>query len=62
MNELPISFVSASDIITAMQGRTITDGAINEDGMHICLSDGRVLVVVGNFVLSLCTIGEAVVH
>ena len=51
------------DILAGIEGRTITSGEVNEDGLHLSLSDGRVIIIVGTFVLSVCTLShESSVH
>ena len=54
---------SPEDILEGVFGRTITSGEVNEDGLHLSLSDGRVIIIVGTFVLSVCTLShESSVH
>lgn len=42
-----MTIVSANDFIESVQGLVIEGGAVNEDGLHLMLGDGRVLVILG---------------
>ena len=42
-----MQIVSVPDFIDSVRGKTIDDGEVNEDGLHLYLDDGRVLIVLG---------------
>lgn len=42
-----MNIVTPEELIDAIRGRVIEGGDVNEDGMHLLLDDGRVLVLLG---------------
>lgn len=42
-----MDIVSTDDFIDSIRGRVISGGDVNDDGMHLILDDGRVLVIQG---------------
>jgi hypothetical protein len=42
-----MQIVSVPNFIDSISGQTITGGEVNDDGLHLYLDDGRVLVVLG---------------
>lgn len=47
----------------AIEGAVIVAGyVVDEEGMHICLQDGRVLIVAGVFALSLQRLSSGKLH
>ena len=45
---------NASRILEAIEGAVIVSGFVeDENGLHICLADGRVLILVGEFAVGL---------
>jgi hypothetical protein len=40
-------FLSVPNFIDSISGQTITGGEVNEDGLHLYLDDGRILIFVG---------------
>lgn len=42
-----MEIVSIDDFIDSLKGSVIDGGDVNEDGMHLRLGDGRVLVIAG---------------
>jgi hypothetical protein len=42
-----MQIVNTEDFIMSVRGRSIEDGEVNEDGLHLHLDDGRVLIILG---------------
>jgi hypothetical protein len=42
-----VNIVQIDDFISSVMGRSIEDGEVNEDGLHLYLDDGRVLIILG---------------
>jgi hypothetical protein len=40
-----MQIVSVPNFIDSISGQTITGGEVNDDGLHLYLGDGRVLVI-----------------
>ena len=43
------------DFMASIQGFRIDGGEVTSDGMHMYLSDGRILVISGNFMVGVLT-------
>lgn len=43
-----------------IKGLSIVGGRCGEDGFHFELSDGRYLIIAGDFVMGVCRVGEAI--
>jgi len=52
MKHEPISIGDVEDVLSRASGRTITEYELNEDGLHIWLSDGGCLVFFGSFAVA----------
>lgn len=51
---MEVQEVPAERILSQLDGATIVSSFVEgEDGMHICLRDGRVLVICGYFAVSI---------
>jgi hypothetical protein len=45
-----MNIVEPKHLLDQLEGATVVSGYVeNEEGMHICFQDGRVLVIVGTF-------------
>ena len=44
---------TVSDLMEAVSGRVISGGDVTEDGMHLYLDDGKVLIFAGAFVVGI---------
>lgn len=42
---------SADSLLESLKGGTIQDGGLTDEGLHICLEDGRVIIFSGTFVI-----------
>jgi hypothetical protein len=42
-----MEIVNGHDFVDSIRGVGIEDGEIGDDGMHLYLTDGRILIVVG---------------
>lgn len=42
-----MNIVDVPTFVESVSGRTITDGEVNEDGLHLYLDDGRILIILG---------------
>lgn len=50
-------------LVASMRGLSIVDGGYDgPDGIHLELSDGRLLIVTGVFVVGLCRVSRAELH
>lgn len=45
-------------LMDELTGRIIYGGDVTDDGMHIALDDGRILVITGAFVVGLVQLGK----
>lgn len=61
-----IEEVAISDmetLVEAMKGLSIVGGGYEgEDGIHFELSDGRLLIVTGRFIVGLCRVHKEELH
>jgi hypothetical protein len=49
-----VKICSAQSILDQLDGATISNSFVeDENGVHICLADGRQLIVIGEFLLSI---------
>lgn len=48
--------VTAETLMDELSGLKITGGEINNDGMHLYLDDGRVLIMEGAFIVGLARV------
>lgn len=45
---------ASQDILSQLDGATISTSYVeDEDGLHICLADGRIFVIAGHFAISI---------
>ena len=44
------------EAIEAIVGRTVVSGDISDDGLHLWLDDGRVLIVIG--IIAVCEVNQ----
>jgi hypothetical protein len=42
-----MQIVPVPSFIDSISGQTITGGEVNDDGLHLYLDDGRVLIILG---------------
>lgn len=42
-----MNLTSPDDFVDSIRGMSIEGGEVNEDGLHLYLSDGRVLIILG---------------
>jgi hypothetical protein len=45
VTEIPI--VNPEEFLDSIIGRSVTGGEVNTDGLHLFLSDGRALIILG---------------
>ena len=45
-------------VVESIRGAVIEDGAITEDGFHLELSDGRVVIFSGEFIIAVCRVNK----
>jgi hypothetical protein len=58
-----VKVVNAQRVLDQLEGATIVSSEILEDdGMHIAFSDGRILVIAGLFALSLLRLDRERLH
>ena len=50
---------TVDEVVNEINGLTITGGDINDQGMHLNLSDGRILMFVGEFILCVGVVEES---
>ena len=49
-----VTLTPAEHILDAIQGATVSVGYVeNEEGLHLCFRDGRVLIIKGIFTIGL---------
>lgn len=55
----PANISDMETLVEAMQGLSITGGGYEgENGIHFELSDGRLLIITGAFVVGLCRVHQ----
>ena len=58
-----MNIISANSLVDQLEGATIVSAEVREEeGMHIVLEDGRVLVIAGMFALSLMRLDTGRLH
>lgn len=56
-------FTSTTALIETLEGATIVCGDVDdEEGMHLHLADGRVIVIVGEYALSVLRVTRERLH
>lgn len=44
-----MTITDPDEVIESIVGKSITGGAVEKDGMHLYLDDGRVVIILGIF-------------
>ena len=58
-----MKITSAERILDQLEGATIVSHYVEDDeGLHICMADGRVLIIAGMFVISMMRLSEERLH
>lgn len=58
-----MTFTQPLGVLEQVSGATIIDSDVSdEEGMHLYLSDGRVLIIVGQFAISLMRVSNEKLH
>lgn len=54
--------VTVEEVMTFLSGSVIESGERTDDGMHVYLKDGRVLVFIGDFVMGVLVADKRVMN
>ena len=58
-----VDYVSASSLLDKLEGATIVSYFIEDDnGLHLCFQDGRILVIAGVFAIGLSRVCQEKLH
>lgn len=48
--------IEPEDLVQSIVGLTIIWGGVGDGGVHFRMSDGRILIIQGQFLVSVCTL------